>query len=214
MSRSTPSSSSGRSGDDATSAGWTLTGRRLANSPSPPRSAKSACSGRTGADGSDHFGPPTAPSRIASAARQASTSSGADRDAVRVDRDAAGERPRSSRPRTRTVGRPRRRRAGRPRRPPARPRRPGSWRCGSAAVRPPSRQALLGPLVRERDGDAVDLGAVELVGRHEVRVERRLDDVRAITRGPRPRARPDPRPTSGGSGPAPGPGRPRRPRRP
>ena len=73
---STPASSSGRSGDAPASAGWTLTGRRFAYSPSPPRSAKSACSGRTVAPGSDHLGPPTAPSRIASASPQASTSSG------------------------------------------------------------------------------------------------------------------------------------------
>ena len=72
---STPASSSGRSGEEATSVGWTMIGRRLANRPSPPRSAKSACSGRTVALGSDHFGPPTAPSRTASDARQASRSS-------------------------------------------------------------------------------------------------------------------------------------------
>ena len=72
---STPASSSGRSGDEPASVGWTLTGRRLAYRPSPPRSANSACSGRTAAPGSDHFGPPTAPRRIASAAPQAVMSS-------------------------------------------------------------------------------------------------------------------------------------------
>ena len=72
------------------SAGWTLTGRRFAKSPSPPRSANRACSGRTGAAGSDHFGPPTAPSRTASALPARLDVLGPDRDAVRVDRDAAG----------------------------------------------------------------------------------------------------------------------------
>ena len=57
-------------------AGWTVIGRRFANSPRPPRSANSACSGRTVASGSSHFGPPTAPSSTASASRHASTSSG------------------------------------------------------------------------------------------------------------------------------------------
>src|SRR5450759_4559757 len=75
MSMSTASSSSGRSGDAGTSAGWTLTGRRFANSPRPPRMAKSACSGRTIAVGSSHFGPPTAPRRIASLSAQAARSS-------------------------------------------------------------------------------------------------------------------------------------------
>ena len=59
--------------------------------------------------------------------------------------------------------------------------------------------------------DAVDLGAVELVDRHEVGLERRLDDVRRQARGRSRRARPGPRPTSAGSGRGPGPGRPRRP---
>ena len=65
-----------RSGDEATSAGWTVTGRRFANSPSVPRSANSACSGRTVAAGLSHLGPPHAPSRIASPAPAASMSSG------------------------------------------------------------------------------------------------------------------------------------------
>ena len=48
------------------------------------------------------------------------------------------------------------------------------------AIRPEdSREASLGPLVGERDRDAVDLGAMELVDRDEVALERRLDDVRA-----------------------------------
>ena len=76
MRQSTPSSSSGLSGEAAISAGWTVIGRRLANRPRPPRRANSACSGRTLASGSSHFGPPTAPRSTASASRQASTSSG------------------------------------------------------------------------------------------------------------------------------------------
>ena len=102
-----------------------VTGRRLANSPSPPRSAKSACSGRTGAVGSDHFGPPTAPSRIASASPQAVDVLGPDRDAVRVDRGAADEELGPVDREAEALARRHRRRAGRRRRPPARPRRPG-----------------------------------------------------------------------------------------
>ena len=49
--------------------GRATTGRRLAKTPRPLRSPSSACSGRTVAFGSSHFGPPTAPSRTASAAR-------------------------------------------------------------------------------------------------------------------------------------------------
>ena len=80
-----------RSGDASTSAGWTVTGRRFANSPRPPRSANSACSGRTAASGSSQRGPPTAPSRTASHAAAASRSSVAEGRAVRVDRRAADE---------------------------------------------------------------------------------------------------------------------------
>ena len=178
ISMSTPSRSSGRSGDDATSAGWTLTGRRFANSPSPPRSANSACSGRTGADGSDHFGPPTAPSRIASAAPHALDVLGPDRDPVGVDRGAAGEdlRPVDREPEPRV--RPRPRPGARRRRPRDRHRRPGSSRSDRWEGRPPSWEALARRGAREADGDPVDLGPVELVGRHEVGVERRFDDVR------------------------------------
>ena len=79
-----------------------VTGRRFAYSPSPPRSANSACSGRTVALGSSHFGPPTAPRSMASAAPQAATSSSRIGDAVRVDRGAADERARTSRRRSRT----------------------------------------------------------------------------------------------------------------
>src|SRR5688572_12425338 len=42
-----------------------------------------------------------------------------------------------------------------------------------------SRQVLGRPAAHERDRDAVDLRAVELVRRGEVRLQRRLDDVRA-----------------------------------
>src|SRR5580658_2026839 len=54
-----------------------LTGRRLAKVPSALRRPSSPLSGRTLASGADHFGPPIAPSRMASAARQdASVASG------------------------------------------------------------------------------------------------------------------------------------------
>src|SRR5947209_7090950 len=59
-------------------AGNGLTGRRLANSPRPARRPSRPCSGR-GLSGSveSHLGPPTAPSRTASASRQpAKVSSG------------------------------------------------------------------------------------------------------------------------------------------
>ena len=69
-----PRSISRRSGLASYSAGSGLTGRRLANSPRPLRSPSRPCSGR-GLDGSvvSHFGPPTAASRTASAARQAAS---------------------------------------------------------------------------------------------------------------------------------------------
>ena len=55
-------------------------------------------------------------------------------------------------------------------------------RDGDDSVRgkadPPSWEALAGAEVREGHVDPVDLGPVELVGRHEVGVERRFDDVR------------------------------------
>src|SRR5690606_17294920 len=60
-------------GEAPSAAACGLTGRRLANRPSALRIASSPCSGRTFAFGSDHFGPPTAPSRIASALRAASS---------------------------------------------------------------------------------------------------------------------------------------------
>ena len=54
------------SGDASMSDGWTLTGRRLAKTPSPLRSASSPCSGRTLLAGLSYFGAPTAPSSTAS----------------------------------------------------------------------------------------------------------------------------------------------------
>jgi hypothetical protein len=67
---STPCSSSALIGEASSTAGCGTTGRRFANSPSALRSCSRPCSGRTLEFGSDHFGPPTAPSRIASAPAQ------------------------------------------------------------------------------------------------------------------------------------------------
>src|SRR3954454_22229785 len=77
-SRSVPSMRSRLSGLASSRASKGLTGRRLANSPRPSRRPSSPCSGRGGcASGVSHFGPPTAPRRTASAARQpAKVSSG------------------------------------------------------------------------------------------------------------------------------------------
>src|SRR4051794_14122500 len=71
-SMSVPSMRSRLSGLASRSASKGLTGRRLANSPRPARRPSSPCSGR-GFAGSvvSHCGPPTAPRRTASAARQA-----------------------------------------------------------------------------------------------------------------------------------------------
>src|SRR5438093_1021226 len=76
-SRSVPSMRSRLSGLASSSAGNGLTGRRLANRPRPSRSPSRPCSGR-GASGSvvSHFGPPTAPSKTASAAEQRSRTAG------------------------------------------------------------------------------------------------------------------------------------------
>ncbi len=49
-----------------------VTGRRFAKVPSALRRPSSPVSGRTLASGADHFGPPMAPSRMASLARQES----------------------------------------------------------------------------------------------------------------------------------------------
>ena len=86
-----PSSSSGRSGDEPTRAGWTFTGRRLAKRPRPPRSANRACSGRTVADGSDHFGSADGAEQDRVGGATGFDVLRSDRDAVRVDGDAAGE---------------------------------------------------------------------------------------------------------------------------
>ena len=113
-------------------------GRRLANSPRPPRRAKRACSGRTAAFGSSHFGPPTAPSRTASAPRRPRRPRpGSRRRTRRSPRRRRRARVQRSR-RTRTAARPRRGRHAQRRAPPARRRRRGSRRGGtSPAVRRP-----------------------------------------------------------------------------
>ena len=102
---------------------------------------------------------------------------GPDRDAVRVDRVAAG---RDVGPldveAERLPGRVEDR-AAPPRRPRARPR-PRDRRDPIGACGPPSRRLFQDPRRDERHRDAVDLGAVELVDRDEVALERRLDDVR------------------------------------
>ena len=69
---SVPAITSGLSGEASAIDGSVLTGRRFAKTPSARRSSSRPCSGRTGSDGSDHFGPPTAPSSTASLPRQAS----------------------------------------------------------------------------------------------------------------------------------------------
>src|SRR5438477_7620605 len=74
--RSTPSMTARLSVEASMSSGKTRTGRRLANRPRLLRSANSACSGRTEARGSSHLGPPTAPSKIASALLALSSTSG------------------------------------------------------------------------------------------------------------------------------------------
>src|SRR6202453_2586762 len=66
---STPCKSSDLIGEASSTAGWGTTGRRFANRPSSLRSRRSPCSGRTLASGADHFGPPTAPRRMASELR-------------------------------------------------------------------------------------------------------------------------------------------------
>ena len=157
--------------------GGRVTGRRLANRPSPPRSANSACSGRTRR------------LRVVPL-RPADT------------RRAGSRRPRRRRPRPRRGWR---RRSASIAAPPAtcsdqsiaKPN-----RAAAASTHPPRGRHDLRPDAVARDrGDpvvvgrsltggpragaatrtptltAVDLGAVELVDRHEVGLERRLDDV-------------------------------------
>ena len=67
---SVPSRISARIGDAGASCSMNLTGRRLAKTPSAERNCRSPCSGLTCAFGFDHFGPPTAPSNIASLSLQ------------------------------------------------------------------------------------------------------------------------------------------------
>src|SRR3954464_5754843 len=82
-SMSVPSIRSRLSGLASSSAGNGFAGRRLANSPRPSRRPSSPCSGR-GLSGSvvSHCGPPTAPSRTASASRQAAMGSSGRGDPV------------------------------------------------------------------------------------------------------------------------------------
>ena len=149
--------------------------------------------GGPAADGSDHFGPPTAPSRIASAARQTSTSSG------RIATPCVSMAMPPARISVQSTANPNR----------------GAGRVDDAARRlddlrpdpvardrgdPVSRGRSLVHYGRprsvrwfgERDGHAVDLGAMELVDRDEVGVERRLDDVRAINPWPDTTSAPGP----------------------
>ena len=89
---STPFKSSALIGEACSTAGCGTIGRRLANSPSDLRSCSRPCSGRTGASGADHFGPPTAPSSIASARCASASVAGRQRLAGRIDRGAAEQR--------------------------------------------------------------------------------------------------------------------------
>ena len=115
------------SGDASTSAGWTLTGRRLAKTPEPLAQREQPLLRPHLACGSSHFGPPTAPSSTASAARHAASDVVGQRGAVRVDRRSR----RSSCSSNSNVWpcaarRPPRAPAAPPPPPPARCRRPGS----------------------------------------------------------------------------------------
>ncbi len=58
-------------GDESNNSGKVVIGRRLANNPISLRMRSKPASGRVLALGSSHFGPPTAPSKTASLARQA-----------------------------------------------------------------------------------------------------------------------------------------------
>ena len=91
ISRSTASSSSGRSGDECASARGTVTGRTLANSPSSLRSRNSACSGRIFGSTLSHLGPPHAPRKTASAAQAGRDVLVADRHAIGIDRRATDD---------------------------------------------------------------------------------------------------------------------------
>ncbi len=77
---STPLTASGRNGEISASSGYTRIGRRLANSSSSRRRSRSPRSGRVAAP--SQAGPPTAPSKTASAARHASRVSSGSGDPV------------------------------------------------------------------------------------------------------------------------------------
>jgi hypothetical protein len=73
---STPRSFSGFSGEAAASSGTAVTGRKFANRPRALRIPSKPCSGRFDTSIVSHFGPPTAPRRIAVDALQAATVAG------------------------------------------------------------------------------------------------------------------------------------------
>jgi len=73
--RSTPSSNSSLSGEALVNSGNICTGLMLAKTCNAARSARIPCSGRIVALGSDHFGPPTAPSMTALLSLQLATES-------------------------------------------------------------------------------------------------------------------------------------------
>ena len=73
---SVPRRISVRIGDACASSSINLTGRRLAKTPRTERNFRSPCSGRTVAFGSDHFGPPTAPNKMAALSSQLEIVSG------------------------------------------------------------------------------------------------------------------------------------------
>ena len=86
---STPSTMLRLSGDASTSGRWAVIGRRLANSSSSLRIRNRPASGRVFARGSSHFGPPTAPSKIACAERHSASVALGQRIAELIDRAAA-----------------------------------------------------------------------------------------------------------------------------
>ena len=69
---STPSITSGLSGEASTSDGQVRTGRRLAKTPSVATKFEQSLLGAHARGGADHFGPPMAPSRTADLLRHAS----------------------------------------------------------------------------------------------------------------------------------------------
>ena len=188
MSSPRPRAAPACSGEAATSAGWTVTGRRFANR---PRSAAQGEQRLLGADGRVGVVPLRAPDGAQEDGVGIAAGLdvlGADGDAVRVDAAPPTSSSCQSNPKPKrrpAASRTRRRRvddlgadpvAGDQRDP------VGECRLAGASAVPRRASVTGGPRpVRRRDErhlDAVDLGAVELVGRHEVRLERRLDDVR------------------------------------